>query len=89
MTVLQELKEKITPEMLLEAALAEKQLSLVQRLGWLLEKTGNGEAVDKLADWIHRRKPRETPLDPALPRKGFSRDPRWKVIMNAEVEGEL
>jgi len=89
LTVLQELQEKITPEMLLKAALAEKQLSPVQRLGWLLEKVGNGEMVDKLAKWIHKRQPRETPLDPAAPRKGYSRDSRWKVIMNAEVEGEL
>ncbi len=89
LTILQELKEKITPAMLLDAALSEKQLSLVQRLGWLLEKAGNGEVVDKLAEWVHTRKPRETPLDPAVPRKGFSRDSRWKVIMNAEVEGEL
>ncbi len=89
LTVLQELREKITPQMLIEAAIAEKQLALVQRLGWLLEKAGDGELIDRLAEWIHARKPRETPLDPALPRKGFSRDPRWKVIMNAELEGEL
>jgi predicted transcriptional regulator of viral defense system len=89
LTVLQELQEKITPEMLLKAAPAEKQLSPVQRLGWLLEKAGNGEMVDKLAKWIHKRQPRETPLDPAAPRKGYSRDSRWKVILNAEVEGEL
>jgi hypothetical protein len=75
--------------MLIEAALAEKQLSLVQRLGWLLEKAGNGKVVGELAEWINARNPRETPLNPALPRKGFSHDPRWKVIMNAEVEGEL
>ena len=89
LTVLQELKEKMTPEMLLKAALSERQLSLVQRLGWLLEKAGNGEMVDRLAQWLQTRKPRETPLDPALPKRGFARDPRWKVIANAEVEGEL
>jgi predicted transcriptional regulator of viral defense system len=89
LTVLQELRERITSKMLIEAAISEKQLSLVQRLGWLLEKTGDGEVVKRLAEWIHAHNPRETPLDPALPRRGFSRDPRWKVIMNAELEGEL
>jgi predicted transcriptional regulator of viral defense system len=89
LTVLQELRERITSKMLLEAAISEQQLSLAQRLGLLLEKTGDGEVVERLADWIRARNPRETPLDPALPRKGFSRDPRWKVIINAELEGEL
>jgi predicted transcriptional regulator of viral defense system len=88
-TVLQELRERITSEMLLEAAISEQQLSLIQRLGILLQKTGDGEVIDRLAEWIRARNPRETPLDPSLPRKGFSRDPRWKVIMNAELEGEL
>ena len=88
-TVLQELSEKIRSEMLLEAAKKEKQLAFVQRLGWLLEKEGHEKLVDQLATWISIKKPRETPLDPSQPKKGFSRDFRWKVIVNAEVEGEL
>jgi predicted transcriptional regulator of viral defense system len=89
LTVLQELSEKITPDMLVEAANKEKQLSYVQRLGWLLEKAGKGELVSKLANWISKKKPKRTPLDPALERKGFPRDSRWNVVVNAEVEGEL
>lgn len=88
-TVLQELSEKITPEMLLEAAKKEKPLAFSQRLGWLLEKAGHNGLVEQLSDWVTKRKPRETPLDPSSPRRGFSRDPRWKVIVNADVEGEL
>lgn len=89
LTVLQELSEKLTPEMLVEAAKKEKRLSYVQRLGWLLQKAGQNGLVGRLAEWISAQKPRETPLDPSLPKKGFSRDPRWKVIVNTEVEGEL
>jgi predicted transcriptional regulator of viral defense system len=88
-TVLQELSEKITPDMLLQAAKRERNMAYVQRLGWLLEKAGQKGLVDKLADWLTKQRPRETPLDPSLPRRGFSRDPQWKVIVNAEVEGEL
>jgi len=88
-TVLQELSEKLTPDMLVEAAEKENQSSPVQRLGWLLEEAGQTRLVGKLSDWIRIRKPRETPLDPSLPRTGFSRDPRWKVIINTDVEGEL
>ncbi len=88
-TVLQELSENLTAAMLVEAAKKENQLSYLQRLGWLLEKSGQSNLVKQLADLIATRKPRETPLDPSLPRKTFSRDSRWKVIVNTEVEGEL
>jgi len=88
-TVLQELSEKLTAEMIVDAAKKEKQLSYLQRLGWLLEKAGYSNLVMQLADWIITKSPRETPLDPSLPRKSYSRDSRWKVIVNTEVEGEL
>ena len=88
-TVLQELSEKLTAEMIVDAAKNEAQLSYIQRLGWLLEKGGYLNLVMQLADWIVKKNPRETPLDPSLPRKGFSRDSRWKVIVNAKVESEL
>jgi len=48
-----------------------------------------GGLLDQLSAWVAKRNPRETPLDPSLPRKGFPRDPRWNVIQNADVEGEL
>lgn len=88
-TVLQELREKITPDMLLQAAKREKNIAYVQRLGWLLARSAQNGPVEKLAVWLKEQKPRETPLDPSLPRQGFSRDPQWKVIVNTEVEGEL
>lgn len=89
LTVLQELSENITPDMLLQAAKRERNIAYLQRLGWLLTKAGQNGLVGKLADWLKAQKPRETPLDPSLSRRGFSRDPKWKVIVNAEVEGEL
>lgn len=89
LTVLQELSEKLAPDMLLQAAKAERKIAYIQRLGWLLEKAGRDELVENLAQWIKLQKPRETPLNPSLERKGFSRDSKWKVIVNAEVEGEL
>lgn len=89
LTILQELSEKLTPEMLLKAARNEARLSVVQRLGWLLERADRPDLTSGMATWISRRNPRETPLDPSSPRTGRPRDPRWKVIANADVEGEL
>jgi predicted transcriptional regulator of viral defense system len=89
LTVLQELSEKITPHMLLEAVNREKNISNVQRLGWLLQHAQKDELVASLADWVSKERPNRTPLDPALPRKGFLRDSRWNVVVNLHVEGEL
>jgi len=89
LTVLQELSEKLTPDMLMQAAKSERNIAYLQRLGWLLEKAGRKGLTEKIATWLKEQKPRETPLDPSQDRKGFSRDPKWNVIVNAEVEGEL
>ena len=89
LTVLQELGESINPKMLIAAAKMEKNLSDLQRLGFLLEKAQRPDLVTSLADWISRQKPKRAPLDPALPREGYPRDLRWNVIMNTDIEGEL
>lgn len=89
MTVLEELAEKITPEDLLKAAQKESERSLVQRLGWLLERTKGREFVESLAQWLSKQKPTKTPLDVSAPVMGSRKDPRWQVIVNAEPKGEI
>jgi len=89
LTVLKELAEKITAQMLLDAAKREKRLAIVQRLGWLLTESGHGSLCQPIAEWIKKQRARETPLDPSLPRKGFSRDPVWKVIVNTDVKSDI
>lgn len=88
-TVLQELAEAMDEDRLLTAAKTEKELPAIQRLGWVLGKLGHETLTGKLADWLRECNPVATPLDPALPRKGFPRDSRWNVIVNSKVEGEL
>ena len=89
MTVLQELGEGIEADSLVAAAQAGEELAHVQRLGWLLDKAGFGLATAKLQEWLGHRKTKAVALDPSRPAKGFTRDPKWRVIVNAEVEGEL
>jgi predicted transcriptional regulator of viral defense system len=84
-TVLSDLRHLLTPEMLV-AALAGFDVSVVQRLGWLLHQTGEDEIVWRLSHWLMERRPREVPLDPAMPTKGCSRDPRWRVVVNTIIE---
>ncbi|MBI4025567.1 MAG: type IV toxin-antitoxin system AbiEi family antitoxin [Verrucomicrobia bacterium] len=88
-TILQELVEVMDEDGLLEAAKLEKELQVVQRLGWVLCKLGYDAWTHKLSEWLSHQRIQATPIDPALPRKGFPRDSRWNVIVNTEVEGEL
>ena len=88
LTVLEELVEKITPEDLLQAARQESERSLVQRLGWLLERTKRPELAEGLATWLAKGKPTKTPLDVSAPVTGGRKDPRWQVIVNAEPQSE-
>ncbi|MCX6910368.1 MAG: type IV toxin-antitoxin system AbiEi family antitoxin [Verrucomicrobia bacterium] len=89
MTVLQELGESINAETLVQAAEANPQLAFVQRLGWLLDKAGFEAVTGKLRDWLGKRGVKPVVLDTAQPAKGFPRDPKWSVIVNTEVEGDL
>jgi hypothetical protein len=89
MTVLQELGESIEADTLIAAAQTDEQLAHIQRLGWLLDKAGFESVTAKLHEWLGQKKTKPVVLDPSHPAKGFSRDPKWSVIVNAEVEGEL
>lgn len=88
-TVLQELVEAFDADALLASAQAGNEIQPIQRLGWLLDKLGHASVTGKLNDWLKQQRPIPTPLDPALPRKGFSRDARWNVIVNTDVEPDL
>jgi predicted transcriptional regulator of viral defense system len=86
-TVLSDLRPLLTPETMV-AAVEGHDLSVVQRLGWLLHQAGDDEIVWRLSHWMMERRPREVRLDPAVPAKGRERDPRWKVVVNAVVEAD-
>ena len=88
-TILQELAEKIEPTALVRAAEGEKSLAPVQRLGYLLEKIGHTECTPDLASWLSSKHPLPTPLQPGEPKKASKREPKWGVLINIDVEGDL
>ncbi len=88
LTVLQELGESIDPDSLADAAQTCEQPD-AQRLGWLLDKAGFETVTGKLQTWLASQKTNAVALDPSGPVKGFARDPKWRVIVNTEIEGEL
>ena len=87
-TVLAELAEKLDGDKLVQAAEAEGESAAAQRLGYLLEKIGAPKAAAKLAKWVERRSPKFVLLRPDKTGKGISRDARWRVIVNDEVEAD-
>lgn len=87
-TVLQELGEKIHPDRLAALVDTGAETSVLQRLGWLLDNTGWEEKTDLLADRLRDKQMVWRAMRTDLPKDG-PRDPRWRVIANAEIEADL
>lgn len=87
-TVLQELGEKINPEHLAALVDSGVEVATLQRLGWLLDYTGWPEKTNLLAERLRYKKMVWRPMRTDLPKDG-PRDPRWRVIANAEIEADL
>lgn len=90
LTPLAELFEDMPTEDLLESARKEATFSVVQRLGWLLDKLGQSELGNELEAFCRDALAgaSRVPLDPAAARRGGSEN-RWRVIENAEPEGDV
>lgn len=85
-TVLSELSEKINPGKLVEAARTEVELSVVQRLGFLLEHFASPGVVAPLAEWLAAKRPRPVPLRSERNPKVIEKDSRWRILVNEKVE---
>ena len=86
--MLSELAEKLDPEKL--AAGAERVArSDVQRLGWLLDLVEETVLADALAKKLEGERLLPTPLTSARDSADAPLDPRWRVLVNDEVEPDL
>lgn len=88
-TILQELAETLKAEAIARAAATEKNIAPVQRLGYLLEKIGQGSLASSLEEWISSHHTRPAPLQPGISRKGSPRNPKWNILVNTDLEGDL
>lgn len=86
-TVLNELREKMVPGRLVEAAKIEGELALAQRLGYLLDYLKDEKLSGPLHRWVNRQGAAPVPLIPTrkLPGKRTF-NPKWAVIVNEEIE---
>lgn len=87
-TVLAELAEKLDAEQL--AALAPlSPIPWAQRLGYLLDRVGQPSRGEPLAEFVARHTSETASLIPGAEAREASRNERWKLRINAEVETDL
>lgn len=86
-TVLAELAERLDARKLVAVAPLVR-LPDVQRLGFLLDAVGQAELARPLAEWLAARHPRAVPLQAGKAADGEA-DPRWRVVLNAELEVDV
>ncbi|MBI4307209.1 MAG: type IV toxin-antitoxin system AbiEi family antitoxin [Chloroflexi bacterium] len=86
-TLLSELSAALDPQQLVQVA-PLSPLPWTQRLGFLLEAVGTGDPCQPLHDYVVEHTTSTTPLSPGRNAAGAPRDPRWKLLVNDEVEPE-
>ncbi len=90
-TVIEELREAIQPEKLLEAAKQYKEISVVQRLGYLLECVlDEKELSDALYNYLEHLTFYPTMLRPQRkkPENKITGN-KWKIVPNVEIEADI
>lgn len=87
-TVLAELAERLDPKRLLAIARTSEEMPVVQRLGYLLERTGHVDLTGDLGKLVAKREPKFVRLEPRSSEHVSDRDARWRVLVNTTIEVE-
>jgi predicted transcriptional regulator of viral defense system len=87
-TVLAELAEHLDAKELLAIAKKGEELPVIQRLGWLLDRTGHADLGGEIAKLVRAARPKMVPLEPGSAEDVSARDARWHVLVNTVVEVE-
>lgn len=87
-TVLVELAERMDPKRLLAIARKGEEPPVVQRLGYLLERTGHAELAAGLSKLVDRDKPKFIRLEPQSSEDVSERNEHWRVLVNTTIEVE-
>lgn len=89
-TVLMELLEKISPQKLAQAAMLVPNVSIIQRLGFLLENILKKKNFAlPLLSIVKKKAHAFIPLVPSASKKGAMVNEKWKVLINMKIEPEL
>lgn len=88
-TVLEELSEVMSSQPLAALAEKEEEYTWMHRLGYLLESLGKNELAEVLYKRIENSSMILVPLVPYTPITGCERNKKWRIAINANVEGDL
>lgn len=91
-TVLHELIESIQPASINEHLFETAPVTVLQRLGYIIEKVLNNAALAEALYAVLQKGCVElfrTPLKASEPVKGFPVDEKWKVIINTTIETDF
>jgi predicted transcriptional regulator of viral defense system len=87
-TVLSELAEQMDAERLRDIAVRGDELPVFQRLGYLLEATGNDALAAPLHALVEEAHPKVVLLEPGSSEAVLRCDSRWRVRVNTSLEVE-
>jgi len=94
-TVFSELIENLDPVKLVNLAKSTHAEHQLQRIGYILDHIGvmdENQAqviIDSLAVYVRENKPNYLPLASEIPKTGYSRCKKWRIIENSEIESDL
>lgn len=87
-TVFAELGEAVDPHRLVDLLRMGGRISVLQRLGWLLEQTGWENKTERLYFSMKKRPCTWRKFDSRLP-SAQTKDSRWRVIVNADLHPDI
>lgn len=87
-TVLSELAKELDPSRLASVA-TRFPSATVQRLGWLLELVGQQALAEELRRALEDKRVVATPLSSWRDASDSPQDPRWRILVNDQVEIDL
>ena len=88
-TVLEELAEELDAVKIRDLAERYNSITAIQRLGFLLELTGNGKVAIPLKEWLLEQKYHPALLDPAEKSQSKVTGNIWKIIVNTDIETDF
>ena len=87
-TIISELAERFDAKRLLTIAIRGEEMPVVQRLGYLLERTGHGELARDLFAFVEKHEPKMVELEPGSSEGVTDRERRWRILVNSTIEVE-
>jgi predicted transcriptional regulator of viral defense system len=87
-TVVSELAERMDRKRLLAIAKKGEELPVIQRLGYLLDRTGHDALTPDLHKLVDKHRPKMVALEPGSSEKILEHDLRWRTLVNTTIEVE-